>query len=160
GGERDHHRRGQVVPPPLARATSAGRRCMACTRWPPEANRPTRPLKCQETAPSPELGAVLLPGRITSTPGSVPMGSAQTRAAGNGGHLRPRGDAHRPPITRSSILHRPCLVFPVYRPLRSTRPHYQERSMCLNKKVLAGLGAVAAVLLLLRPAWVIAALPV
>ncbi|MGI5139333.1 MULTISPECIES: DUF2933 domain-containing protein [unclassified Streptomyces] len=32
--------------------------------------------------------------------------------------------------------------------------------MCLNKKVLAGLGAVAAVLLLLRPAWVIAALPV
>ncbi|WP_331753180.1 DUF2933 domain-containing protein (plasmid) [Streptomyces sp. NBC_00637] len=31
--------------------------------------------------------------------------------------------------------------------------------MCLNKKVLIGLGAIAAVLLLLRPAWAVAALP-
>ncbi|MEU0108404.1 DUF2933 domain-containing protein [Streptomyces sp. NPDC006251] len=32
--------------------------------------------------------------------------------------------------------------------------------MCLNKKVLIGLGAVAAAVLLLKPAWFVAALPV
>jgi hypothetical protein len=31
--------------------------------------------------------------------------------------------------------------------------------MCLNKKVIAGLGIVAAGLLLIKPAWLIAALP-